>query len=388
MVLAGLVGCQSGADNPPSPPANSQSGSGQVTADSTGTGDGSESDSESESDDGTGGTPPPTDFNYAFVSSEAILPGDLGGLDGADQFCQDLADGAGLGGTYVAWLSTNTTDAKNRLAGARNWVRVDGRPFAAAVGDLTAGGVMYPLRVDETGADAPDERVMTATDATGIKINDSEFGSCQNWTSSNPNTKTSGGVSDSGDETWTAWPGLELNCGTAYRIYCLGKDNDEAMDFTPTEGRLAFISDSTFASNVGLDLADTQCQQEATNAGVAGQFAALLATEAESAAARFDLAGLIWVRPDGIPLMDDAADLGTGVLAPVALDAEGFVVAPRHTWTGAIDPGSTSSGESCVSWSGQVGAARVGLSGRSSTAWFSTDVFDCSGLRHVYCFEQ
>ena len=40
--------------------------------------------------------------------------GDLGGLSGADALCQDLADSAGLSGTYLAWLAdANPGNAPN-----------------------------------------------------------------------------------------------------------------------------------------------------------------------------------------------------------------------------------------------------------------------------------
>jgi hypothetical protein len=49
-----------------------------------------------------------------FATSVAYT-GDLGGLDGADAKCQGLADAAGLGGTYKAWLSDVTASAAERL---------------------------------------------------------------------------------------------------------------------------------------------------------------------------------------------------------------------------------------------------------------------------------
>jgi Protein of unknown function (DUF1554) len=52
-----------------------------------------------------------------FVTSQGFN-GNLGGLAGADTKCQALADTAGLGGTYKAWLSDSTTDARNRLTQA------------------------------------------------------------------------------------------------------------------------------------------------------------------------------------------------------------------------------------------------------------------------------
>jgi hypothetical protein len=49
-----------------------------------------------------------------FVTSQ-VYTADLGGLSGADAKCQALADAAGLGGTFKAWLSDSKTDARDRV---------------------------------------------------------------------------------------------------------------------------------------------------------------------------------------------------------------------------------------------------------------------------------
>jgi len=49
-----------------------------------------------------------------FVTSSS-WNGNLGGLSGAGAKCQQAADAAGLGGTWVAWLSDSTYDAKDRI---------------------------------------------------------------------------------------------------------------------------------------------------------------------------------------------------------------------------------------------------------------------------------
>ena len=41
--------------------------------------------------------------------------GNLGGLSGADAKCQQAANATGLGGTWVAWLSDSTHNAKDRI---------------------------------------------------------------------------------------------------------------------------------------------------------------------------------------------------------------------------------------------------------------------------------
>lgn len=101
-------------------------------------------------------------------------PMDFGGLDGADQRCQDNADSAGLDGTFMAWLSAGST------AQVLDRFSVDGGPFVLPDGtsiatdwaDLTDGSLAAPILVDAAGAvyDAgaqPERQVITHTNPDG-----------------------------------------------------------------------------------------------------------------------------------------------------------------------------------------------------------------------------
>src|SRR5213592_2896892 len=92
--------------------------------------------------------PVPTDANYVFVTSTTHAPDELGPAD-ADRICNARAQAAGLPGTYVAWLSSSTEPARDRLGSARGWVRLDGLPFTDTLADLAAGKVFYPVGLDE-----------------------------------------------------------------------------------------------------------------------------------------------------------------------------------------------------------------------------------------------
>ena len=61
---------------------------------------------------GGGGAAP---RNIVFATS-TLQDGNLGGLAGADAICNTRASAAGLPGAYVAWLSSTTVDARDRLA--------------------------------------------------------------------------------------------------------------------------------------------------------------------------------------------------------------------------------------------------------------------------------
>lgn len=118
-----------------------------------------------------------------FVTSETS-GGNLGGLSGADATCQQHAANAGLGGTWVAWLSSSTSHAIDRLTGDGPWVRLDGEPvFAnkAAIADQF-GKPDNGLWLDESGTWLPSDRIWTGT-GIGGRFAESIGDSCQGWTS-------------------------------------------------------------------------------------------------------------------------------------------------------------------------------------------------------------
>lgn len=79
----------------------------------------------------------PADNMSFFVTS--VNPGsggDLGGLAGADAYCQSLAEDAGAGGkTWHAYLSTSSEDARDRI-GEGPWYNAEGVMIAANVDEL------------------------------------------------------------------------------------------------------------------------------------------------------------------------------------------------------------------------------------------------------------
>lgn len=392
-VLAGLVACAPDPDLPPSKPGNESGGTSPHASESGDVDDGGTSSGGStDSTDGTGDTTTgglPDGFNWMFVTAQTFVPGELGGLAAADGVCQQAATDAGLGGTYVAWLSDATTDAKNRLAGARNWWRVDMLPFADQVNDVINARILYPPRIDEHGVDHPAATVLTATGADGVKVIDDDLGTCADWSEIGGGSAT-GGISDAGDELWTDWRALPVDCDTAQHLYCFGVDNDAPMELTPAVGRAAFVSRDVFLPQLGLDTADAQCQQEAVQAGLQGQFLALLATTMVGAADRFDLQGEPWVRADGVGVVAQAVQLGTGtLLAPLVLDAEGLPVASSPVWTGATGVAMVSEDESCLDWSDLGSIGRIGMSSRSAPGWFDSGTTTCDQENgRLYCLEQ
>ena len=328
---------------------------------------------DADADDATNGGGPvdgsaPT-ANLIFVTS-STHSADLGGLDGADNICAARAREAGLGGTYVAWLSTDDVDAKDRLSSARGWVRPDGAPFADTSDELISGVIFVPPRLDELGADIGAERVWTATSPDGELA--AEGGNCDGWNRADAALEAGRGVTDGGTGSWTAagtdTPEVEpalSTCDTPQRIYCLGIDHEVPVAPEPAAARFAFVSEQRMSSTAGIEEFDGQCQTEADEAGINGRFmAAVVAAEGTKIADRFNLDGPTWARPDGTPILDEAADLAVGPLsAPISQHPDGSY-ADVQVWSGAVDLGEVSS-DNCDDWSRASVTGGVLRSGRT-----------------------
>lgn len=64
--------------------------------------------------------------------SSLLFDGNFGGLTGADQYCKQMAEAAGLRGDWTAWLSDMRLSAGTRIpASADPYVMVDGTRVAA-----------------------------------------------------------------------------------------------------------------------------------------------------------------------------------------------------------------------------------------------------------------
>jgi hypothetical protein len=152
--------------------------------------------------------------NLVFVTS-GTYDGNLGGLTGADYICNTLAGAAGLGGTFVAWLSDSTADARDRLTGAGPFVTLQGHTVATDVADLT-DGLIGSISRDEYN-DPPDiSGVWTGTNPDGTW-----YGlDCLGWTS-NVNGGSVLGRRGNKATTSTSWTSFSNNvCFSKRHLYC------------------------------------------------------------------------------------------------------------------------------------------------------------------------
>ncbi len=92
-----------------------------------------------------------------FVSSNTYT-GALGGISGADEKCQMLADDAALDGWYKAWLSTRypvpflSTPLRTFIHSLGPYILVDETFVAQDFISLVSGAISNPIDLDESGA--------------------------------------------------------------------------------------------------------------------------------------------------------------------------------------------------------------------------------------------
>ena len=138
------------------------------------------------------------------------------GLACADAICNMRASEAGLTGTYAAWLSTSTVDAKDRV-GNRPWVRTcsDGALVASDLADLTSGTLQSSIFCDENGNTESVTSVWTGTLKSGQAR---PLDHCADWTDASDAVVGARGFKGNTDSGWTN--NTIRNCSNSFRLYC------------------------------------------------------------------------------------------------------------------------------------------------------------------------
>jgi hypothetical protein len=167
-----------------------------------------------------------------LTSTLPSLNGKLGGVAGADAYCQSLASAAGMSGTYAAWLTDGdkTTEPAQRFQSTefKGWYMLPTKPptrVARGWTDLTMPNDAMPMNylqaaitVTEAGALVNSANVWTNTNVDGTQA--SPDGHCDNWTSDFDFDAGRTGLAKAGvlDASWTAE--APYKCGFGMRLYC------------------------------------------------------------------------------------------------------------------------------------------------------------------------
>jgi hypothetical protein len=138
----------------------------------------------------------PANMTFFITSTGSGNGGNLGGLDGADRHCQQLAQAVGAGNrTWRAYLSTQgqgAVNARDRI-GAGPWRNAKGTVVAQSVADLHSDNnkLSKENSLNEKGemvkgrGDQPNEHdILTGSQPDGTAFAAGDDRTCANWTSS------------------------------------------------------------------------------------------------------------------------------------------------------------------------------------------------------------
>src|SRR6266700_7256122 len=157
--------------------------------------------------------PQSPDMTFFVTSAGPGKGADLGGLEGADRICQQLAQGAGAGAkTWHAYLSTQAAggqpavNARDRI-GNGPWQNAKGVVVAKNVDELHSltNNLTKQTALTEKGdvvkgrGDTPNEHdSLTGSTMEGRAFPPGEDRTCKNWTSSTQGTAMLGHIDRSG----------------------------------------------------------------------------------------------------------------------------------------------------------------------------------------------
>ena len=122
---------------------------------------------------------------FVFLSSAAYTIPEIGSVNGAHALCQNLANTAGLVGSYKAWISDaagqfSPYDSLDFVLSREGYYRVDG---ALVMDEVALRGfdqvLANPINVSEQGVNLGAVEVWTNTNADGRRASDTD--DCEGW---------------------------------------------------------------------------------------------------------------------------------------------------------------------------------------------------------------
>jgi hypothetical protein len=149
-------------------------------------------------------------------------PGAVGqtGIAAGDAICRSAAAAAHLPApsSFVAWLSTSSTDARDRITSNGPFKRLDSYTVAGNLADLTDGSLDTSIHVDENGhylTGTPDVSTGTLSDGTASGSN------CLEWTQGTSDEDQTGGRPNfAALPEWTEFSN-SVGCSGGRRLYCI-----------------------------------------------------------------------------------------------------------------------------------------------------------------------
>ncbi len=133
----------------------------------------------------------PNEMSFFITSKGPGNGADLGGLAGADSFCQNLAESVGSTKTWHAYLSSAGVNARDRI-GTGSWYNAKGILIATDLDNLHSNNnITKETALSEKGevingrGDTPNRHdILTGSQMDGTAFNTINDTTCQDWTSS------------------------------------------------------------------------------------------------------------------------------------------------------------------------------------------------------------
>ncbi len=152
-----------------------------------------------------------------------------------------------------------------------------------------------------------------------------------------------------------------------------------------------FITNTTQDADFGgTDGADALCAEQATAAGLEGEFRSWLSTVDSAVEDRLNRSTVPYVLVDGTTIANDWDDLVDGtIMARIDLDASGLRRV-GDVWTGTRASGASYSPDDCAGFTTSSSEQR-GLCGASASTlseWTENITPQCSTPLRLYCIEQ
>jgi hypothetical protein len=208
------------------------------------------------------GQAPPSPAMSFFITANPTGTGNLGGIAGADEICQNAAQASGglnFNHIWHAYLSQEQRGATPRLnardhIGTGPWYNAKGQLIASSVADLHGdqqrdrNNIQRAAALDAKGNEIPgnEHDILTGSDSDGRAFTDGYDHTCNNWTSdamtlpqANPNVPPDraramlGHMDRTGGQN-VSWNAAHLsqgcskqaliNTGGAGRLYCFAVD--------------------------------------------------------------------------------------------------------------------------------------------------------------------
>jgi len=176
---------------------------------------------------------------YAFVTSTTVQ-GNVT-IAGADALCNSQAVSAGLGGAWIAALSTGTGDGTGPVYRVPwNWTtlrNMNNAVVATSWDDLADGTIAAPINRTATNAASGASNAWTGSDtvATG-KIGAGNTRDCTGWSNSGGGGSVNYGAINS---TTTHWYVSQSTCNQSFVLYCFQDPAGGLVDTDPAEVSLA-----------------------------------------------------------------------------------------------------------------------------------------------------